>query len=85
MAGLLTARAKEASDPRLARYYAAGTPGPETPIGDVPLVALDLETTGLDASRHGIVSLGLIPFTLERIRLSEARYCVVGATPPAER
>lgn len=78
----LTARAKEARDPRLARYYAAGTPGPETPIGDVPLVALDLETTGLDASRHGIVSLGLIPFTLERIRLSEARYWVVAPRRP---
>ncbi|MDW5376606.1 3'-5' exonuclease [Halomonas sp. HP20-15] len=73
----LASRATRARDPRLERYYAAGTPGPETPVGDVPLVALDLETTGLDASRHSIVSIGVLPFTLERIRLGEARYWVV--------
>lgn len=78
----LASRASQARDPRLARYYAAGTPEAATPIGDVPLVALDLETTGLDASRHAIVSIGLIPFTLERIRLSEARYWVVAPRRP---
>lgn len=78
----LASRAGNAGDSRLERYYAAGTPGPETPIGEVPLVALDMETTGLDASRHGIVSIGVIPFTLERIRLSEARYWVVAPSRP---
>ncbi|WP_136064321.1 3'-5' exonuclease [Modicisalibacter radicis] len=78
----LASRAKDAKDPRLERYYASGTPDPDTPIGEVPLVAMDLETTGLDASRHGIVSIGVVPFTLERIRLSEARYWVVAPRRP---
>jgi len=58
-------------------FYARGTVDPDTPLSQVPMVALDLETTGLDPARHGIVSLGLVPFTLARIRTSEAFYRVV--------
>ncbi len=41
------------------------------------MVALDMETTGLDARRHAIVSIGVVPFTLGRIALSERRYWIV--------
>ncbi|EWH00796.1 3'-5' exonuclease [Halomonas sp. BC04] len=78
--GYLAARAGEASRPELARYFAAGCPPPEIPIGEVPLVALDMETTGLDARRHDIVSIGLVPFTLERIHWAERRYWLVRPT-----
>ncbi|MCE9665233.1 3'-5' exonuclease [Halomonas sp. M5N1S17] len=78
----LAARAGEASQPELGRYFAAGCPAPDTPIGEAPLVALDLETTGLDARRHDIVSIGLVPFTLGRIRWAERRYWVVRPTRP---
>lgn len=61
----------------LKRFYGQGTVAAETPLSDVPLVALDLETTGLNSERHGIVSLGLVPFTLSRIRMNEAFYRVV--------
>lgn len=41
------------------------------------MVALDMETTGLDERRHGIISIGVVPFTLNRIKLAQRRYWVV--------
>lgn len=73
----LQALASTAHDARLRQFYAAGCPPGHTPIAQVPLVALDLETTGLDPVRDGIVSIGLVPFTLERIRTSQARHWLV--------
>lgn len=80
----LADRARTARDPRLTRFFAAGTPDPATPIRDVPLVAVDMETTGLDPARHGIVSIGLVPFTLDRIPLATRRYWVVRPRRPLE-
>ncbi len=65
------------SIPRLARFYAAGTVPADTPLSQTPFVALDLETTGLDPERCAIVSIGLVPFSLQRIPVSQARYWVV--------
>ena len=76
----LAARAVETPQAVLADYFAAGCPAPDTPIGEAPLVALDLETTGLDARRHDIVSIGLVPFTLKRIHWAERRYWLVRPT-----
>lgn len=73
----VTRRAGSARNSHLANFFAAGVPAPETPIGEIPLVALDMETTGLDARRHSIVSIGLVPFTLERILVRERRYWVL--------
>ncbi|MBD3894879.1 3'-5' exonuclease [Halomonas sp. ML-15] len=81
----LARRAAEARDPRLAEFFAAGQLDPEMPIGEAPLVALDMETTGLDERRHAIVSIGLMPFSLGRIRLAERRYWVVRPPRPLVR
>ena len=59
------------------RYYAAGMPAPDTPVAEVSLLALDFETTGLDPVKHGIVSIGLVPFSLSRIVFREARQWLV--------
>ncbi|GHB23624.1 3'-5' exonuclease [Salinicola rhizosphaerae] len=75
--GHLSSRATQARDPRLAAFFAAGTLDPSLPIGEAPLVAMDFETTGLDASRHDIVSVGIMPFTLSRIRPADGRYWVL--------
>ncbi len=69
-------------DPALRRFYAAGLPSEETPIGEVPLAALDLETTGMDAERDVIVSIGIVPFDLRRIRPAEGYYWVVKPPRP---
>lgn len=76
------ALAAQARDPRLRAYYAAGLPDADTPLADVPLIAMDIETTGLDPVRDGIVSIGLVPMTLERIALSAARQWLVRPRVP---
>lgn len=66
-----------ATSPLLKRFYAAGAVSGDTPLSDVPFVALDLETTGMSAERDGIVSIGLVPFRLARIHCSASRYWVL--------
>ena len=74
---LYQALARETRDPRLKDFYQAGCVAPDTPMCDVPMVAMDFETTGLDPNRHSIVSVGLVPFTLKGIQLGAARHWVV--------
>lgn len=78
----LAGRAGQARDARLARYFAAGTLDPQTPIGEAPLVALDIETTGLDPAHHSIVSIGVQPFTLTRIPVAQSHYRVIAPRRP---
>ncbi|RFF27346.1 MULTISPECIES: 3'-5' exonuclease [unclassified Wenzhouxiangella] len=58
-------------------YYRRGALAADTTLADVPMVALDLETTGLDPKRHGIVSIGMVPFSLRRIRPAQGYYRVL--------
>jgi len=66
-----------ARDARLRAFYAAGVPGGDTALAAVPMVALDLETTGLDPRRDEIVSVGVVPMDLACIRASASRHWVV--------
>jgi DNA polymerase III subunit epsilon len=72
--------ASSAQSPRLQAFYQAGVVSADTPLEQVPLMALDVETTGLDAHQHAIVSLGLVPCNLRRIRCGDALYWVVKPT-----
>jgi DNA polymerase-3 subunit epsilon len=69
--------ATQAEDGRLTAYSAAGCVEGDTSRAAAPLVALDIETTGLDPARDGIVSIGLVPMSLERIRASASRHWIV--------
>lgn len=80
--GYMAQRAQQAKNPALQQFFGTPLPDPETPISEVPMVALDMETTGLDERRHAIVSIGLVPFTLNRIKLAERRYWVVKPSRP---
>lgn len=71
------ALAKSARDERLKQFYEAGCVAEDTPVKDVPMVAVDFETTGLEPDQHSIVSIGLVPFTLGSIRISGARHWLV--------
>lgn len=78
-------RGQQTPQPPLADFYRATWPQADTPLSELQLVALDIETTGLDARRHAIVSIGLVPFTLERIYTDRAWYQLVrpqGDLPP---
>ena len=66
-----------ARDPRLQAFYAQGALAGDTPLADVPLLAMDFETTGLDPRSDEIVSIGIVPMTLTRIRSSASRHWVV--------
>ena len=68
--------AAQARAPELRRFYEAGAVAMNTPIEQVPLMALDIETTGLDFLQHGIVSVGLLPLSLRRIHCGKAQYWV---------
>ncbi len=69
--------AEQAQHPLLKRFYAAGTPAGDTPLAEVPLAAIDFETTGLDASKCDIVSVGIVPMTLNRIYNRQGRHWLV--------
>lgn len=71
------ALADTARYPALKRYYAAGMVAPDTPLAEVPLVAMDFETTSLDPRKGGIVSIGLVPMSIQRIRCAQARHWVL--------
>ncbi|WP_108125579.1 3'-5' exonuclease [Saccharospirillum mangrovi] len=72
----------QARDPRLRAYYGAGMVSPQTPLSDVPFAAMDFETTGLNPQRHAIVSIGVVPFTLQRIQLPQSRHWLVQPQRP---
>lgn len=73
---------ENAQDERLKAYYAAPMVSGDTPLCDVPFVALDFETTGLDPKKHEIISIGLVPFTLQRIRCRESAEWFVNPKRP---
>ncbi len=60
-------------------FLAVPAPSPRTPLGDLPLLAIDLETTGLDAESDRILSIGFVPVDGREIRLGGAREIVVRA------
>lgn len=70
-------RAETARTPALKRFYDTALPAADTAIADVPLLALDIETTGLDPQRDAIVSIGLVPFSTRRIHLARRRYWII--------
>lgn len=71
------AHASKAGHSQLASYYQSFTIDPQTPLCEVPLVALDIETTGLDPARDAIVSIGLVNCSSRRVRCADSWYQVV--------
>lgn len=74
------ALAEAAHDPRLRAFYAHGISSGDSLLQDVPMAALDVETTGLDPTRDEIVSIGVVPMTITHIQSSASRYWVVRPT-----
>ncbi|ARD22190.1 MULTISPECIES: 3'-5' exonuclease [Shewanella] len=67
-------KALKSKDARLTHFYEANTYHGETQLKDIEFVALDFETTGLDAQQNSIISIGLVPFTLNRIACRQAKH-----------
>ncbi|HET7820278.1 MAG TPA: exonuclease domain-containing protein [Ornithinibacter sp.] len=61
-------------------YLAVALPAPETPLADLRLLAVDIETTGLDPRRDRVLSIGWLPVDGGRIVLGGAGRVVVRDT-----
>ncbi len=68
---------KQAKDPAIKAFYQAGSVPGDTPLKQVPFLALDLETTGLNPQTDAIISVGFIPMYHDRILCGGARHWVV--------
>ncbi len=77
-------QAAQAKDSRLQHFYQSGVVAADTPLNQVEFVALDFETTGLNSSKDGIISIGLIPFTLERIYCRQSKHWLVNPKKPLQ-
>lgn len=64
-------------DPLLQQFYQTELPNPDTPMGEMTFVAMDFETTGLNADKDEIITIGLVPFTLNRVYLNRAKHWTV--------
>ncbi|WP_068328327.1 exonuclease domain-containing protein [Janibacter terrae] len=79
-----SARRREAAARRapagpLRDHLAVPPPSPDTPVAELPLLALDLETTGLDAGSDRIVAMAWVPVDGPAVDLGGARRLVVAA------
>lgn len=61
----------------LKRYYNSGIPSAETSLEDVMFLAMDFETTGLDSNQDDIITIGTVPFNLNRIFINQAHHWTV--------
>lgn len=73
----LRGRQQEPPPGPLADLAAAPVVDRQTPVEEVELLALDLETTGLDPRRHEVLSIGLVPVSGAGIHLEGARHWTV--------
>ncbi|AWB82051.1 DNA polymerase III subunit epsilon [Corynebacterium yudongzhengii] len=58
----------------------AATPSWDTPIDAAQLLAVDVETTGLEPKNHRLLSIGWVPIDGRSILLGQAGYVVLQAT-----
>ena len=61
----------------LADYLAVALPGVETPLDELRLLAVDIETTGLDPRRDRVLSIGWLPVDGRRVLLGGAGRAMV--------
>ncbi|NRB67704.1 MAG: 3'-5' exonuclease [Vibrio sp.] len=71
------AKRKTSRNDSLKRYYDSGLPTGDTNLEDVTFLAMDFETTGLDSSQDDIITIGTVPFNLNRIFINQAHHWTV--------
>lgn len=73
------AHARARAQGPLKDFYAGAWPEPSTPVPELQLLAIDLETTGLDPSSHAALSVGFVPVDGPDIILGGARHLIIRA------
>lgn len=71
-AGRRRRAARRLPDGALRHYLETPPPGASTPISELELLAVDVETTGLDPRRDRVLSVGWVPVDGDRIVLGGA-------------
>ena len=64
--------ARLAPDGPVRGFLQTPVPGPSTPLAELPVLAIDVETTGLDPRRDRVLSVGFVPVDGDRIVLGGA-------------
>lgn len=72
-------KAKARATGALAQFYSVEPPDPSTPVEELPCLAIDVETTGLDPNHDVVLSIGFVPVDGLSIVYSGARHMVVRA------
>lgn len=73
----LRQQATDSQIPLLKDFFASQDFPEDMLLEQAEFVALDFETTGLDPENDEIVSIGLVPFTMQRIKVAEAKHWIV--------
>jgi len=66
----------------LQRFYQAGIIAADCPLNTVPMISIDLETTGLNSKKDTIISFGSVNMTSHRIQCGSAKYWMVKPSSP---
>ena len=77
--GLRRARAARRATGALGDFYAVPAPAADTPLDDLGLLAVDVETTGLNPQVDTVVSMGHVPVDGRSILLGSAAQHVLDA------
>lgn len=74
--------AEQATAPCLRDFYQGSIIAGQTPVHQLPFIAVDFETTGLNPNQHSIISIGLVPFTSRRIYCAQAQHWLIRPQSP---
>jgi len=69
--------AGKCTDPGLKRYLEASAKLDIDHIGNTPIISVDFELTGLDASSHNIISMGWVLVDNGRIQMGSSRHLLI--------
>lgn len=68
---------KKAPDGPLKNFLAVPFPSLDTPISELPILAVDFETTGLDAKADKLLSVGFVAMENEQIKLNSCYHQII--------
>ncbi len=59
------------------QLYQQGLPAKDLGLTQIPLVALDFETTGLNAQQDQILAIGIVPFRMDHLATDQAKQWLI--------
>lgn len=71
---------KKAPPGALKEFLSTPFPQPSTPIVDVPMLSVDFETTGLNARKDKLLSVGFVNVDKNQIRLASCYHQIINTT-----